>query len=212
MTGKVFKPAVEIRSYARTMVVYFRNLRIETSGDVYEPAEDSFLLADNVRLVEGGSFLDVGTGTGIVALSAAGKAGRVVGVDVDVKAVELAKHNAILNKITNAEFLPSDLFENVRGKFDLIAFNPPYLPVSDKGLLSNSWSGGRGGVETLNTFIEQSKNHLKAGGGLEFISSSLMDLKSVEKKLDDCGFSHSIVASKKLFFERLDVVFARVLF
>ncbi|MCJ1888564.1 methyltransferase domain-containing protein, partial [Pseudomonas sp. LA21] len=68
----------------------------------------------------GETALDVGTGTGLIALLMARKAKRVLGVDVNPKAIELAKKNAELNGIANVEFRVSDLFENVSGKFDVI--------------------------------------------------------------------------------------------
>lgn len=116
------------------MFLEYRGLRIKLHPpQVYEPAEDTFLLSENLAVKEGGDIaLDMGTGTGIIALLMARKARWVLGVDINPIAVELAKENARINGITNVEFRLSDLFDNVSGKFDVITFNAPYLPASLK--------------------------------------------------------------------------------
>lgn len=181
-------------------MIHFRNLVLEIVDSVYEPAEDSFLLAGNLGLRGGESFLDVGTGTGIVALSAAEKASRVLGVDVNPAAVELARKNALANKIRNAEFQLSDLFENISEKFDVIAFNPPYIPVSESGALAKSWSGGVGGMEVAEKFLAQVRGHLNGGGRFLILLSSINNPKETVRR-----HALKLVAEEKIPFERLFV-------
>ena len=88
---------------------------------LYEPREDSELLVKYVKKHARGVVLDMGTGSGIQAIGAIEKGAEVLAVDVNKEAVEHCEKKGI-----NA--LQSDLFENVKGKFDLIIFNPPYLP------------------------------------------------------------------------------------
>jgi len=180
------------------MTLSYRNMQLETSGEVYEPAEDSFLLAENLGLCGGESFLEVGTGTGIVALSAASKASRVVGVDINPVAVELARKNAAANKITNAEFRQSDLFESVSEKFDVIAFNPPYLPVSEEGVLEKAWSGGKAGMEVAEKFLSQVRDYPNEGGRFLLLLSSLNNPGEVA-----CKHNLKQVAETKIPFEKL---------
>ncbi|MDD5111936.1 MAG: methyltransferase, partial [Candidatus Altiarchaeota archaeon] len=131
------------------MTLHYKNLKLELSKDVYEPAEDSFLLADAIVVNAGERVLDMGTGTGILALLASANASRVLGIDINPSAVTLAQKNAKQNNITNAEFRFGDLFSGVDGKFDVIIFNPPYLPLEEEGLLARAWSGGKNGIEVL---------------------------------------------------------------
>lgn len=193
------------------MTVYYKNLALDTSEDVYVPAEDSFLLAGSLK-VEGGRVLDVGTGTGIVALAAAGKADYVLGVDVNPEAVELARGNAQANGILNAEFRLSDLFSSigVKEKFGLIAFNPPYLPVKEDGLLERSWSGGRGGLEVIECFLGQADRHLTPDGRILMVVSSLNNLDELEEMLRRNGLSYAIVAEERIPFETLYVICSKV--
>lgn len=182
------------------MTTYYKNLKIAQDSGVYEPAEDSILLADNLGLEGGESFLEVGVGTGIVSLTAAAKASKVVGVDINPVAVELARSNAAANNITNTEFHVSDLFENVREKFDVIAFNPPYLPVNEEGGLAGSWSGGEGGVEVAEKFLDGVREHLNEGGRFLILLSSL-------NNPSDFAGKHNLkpVAEEKIPFEVLFV-------
>ena len=88
---------------------------------IYEPGEDSFLLAKYVEKFAKGNVLDIGTGSGVQAENALKFSKDVLAVDIDKKAVSYVKKRGVKAKV-------SDLFSNVKGKFDLIIFNPPYLP------------------------------------------------------------------------------------
>ena len=125
----------------------FKGLKLLTK-DVYEPREDSFLLAEFVEKESHGEVLDMGTGSGIQALLASRTAKAVTGVDIKKKAVKTAEINAKANGVKNVIFKQSDLFEHVSGHFDVIIFNPPYLPEK-KGPDEDSvhWAGGENGRE-----------------------------------------------------------------
>lgn len=184
------------------MTVYFRELAIDTAPGVYEPAEDSFLLAENMGDY-GGRVLDVGTGTGIVALAAAEAADEVVGVDVNPKAVELAARNAAVNGVRNARFLVGDLFTGVKERFDVIAFNPPYLPVSGEDA---AWAGGEGGAEVIERFLLYAGDHLEKDGRIMLLVSSVNDKEKIDELIDGQGFTGEVAAKKKLFMEELTVL------
>jgi len=99
--------------------------------EFYRPAEDtSLLLGHVVRLIEG-SALDMGTGSGILAVEAALKpeVTSVLAVDVNPSAIDEAKRRAAENGVSSKiSFKVGDLFEGIKGRFDWIIFNPPYLP------------------------------------------------------------------------------------
>jgi SAM-dependent methyltransferase len=96
------------------------------------------------------SALDVGTGSGVHALAAAQHAERVVGVDINPRALRFAEFNAALNGVSNVEVREGNVFDPVEGeRFDLIVSNPPYVvsPESefayrDSGLPGDSFSEG----------------------------------------------------------------------
>jgi len=187
------------------MAYHLRDLVLETSDDVYVPAEDSVLLAENVK-VKGGRVLDLGTGSGIQALSAARDADYVLGIDINPRAVELAARNAKANGISNANFILSDLFENVEGVFDTIIFNPPYLPVNEQGELERAWSGGHLGRVLIDRFIKNVKSHLNPNAIVYILLSSFNEPAHVIKDLRKIGFEVTTLARQSLFFEELLVL------
>jgi release factor glutamine methyltransferase len=80
--------------------------------DYYEPAEDSYLLLEQVRKLAHGRVLDMGTGSGILAIGASEKASRVTAADINPAALNAAKKQASARKIANIRFRKSDLFQN----------------------------------------------------------------------------------------------------
>lgn len=157
---------------------------------IYEPQEDSFLLQKYVKKYAKGKVLDMGTGSGIQAETALTKTKDVLAIDIDKEAVNLLKKKGI-----NAEY--SNLFSNVSGKFDLIIFNPPYLPMEknfkDKDLI--------GGIKIINKFLKQAKDYLNKNGKILIIFSSLTgNSNSILKRYN---YKFKVLETKKLFFEEL---------
>ncbi len=187
----------------------YMSLKLKLHPQVYEPAEDSFLLAENLEVREGDFALDMGTGTGIIALLMARKAEFVVGADINPIAVELARENARLNGIENVEFLVSDLFENIDGKFDLITFNAPYLPGEPEEPIDMALLGGQSGREVLNRFLEEVGDYLKPRGRLQIVQSSITGVHETLKKLENMGFKAEVTAKKHMFFEDIVLIQAQ---
>ncbi len=183
--------------------------KLKTHRDVYEPAEDSYLLAENIDAKPGETVLDVGTGSGIQAIVAAKTAKSVLAVDINPKAVKLATSNAELNGVKNVEFRVSDLFENAGGRFDLIIFNPPYVPSYETDLLGKAWAGGKDGREVIDRFLCEAGEHLTDEGRFLLLVSSLNKIDELGHEFKKQGFGFEAVAEKKLFFERLYVVKGR---
>lgn len=174
---------------------------LETSDDVYGPREDSFLLARAADGYTGDRLLEVGTGTGVVAAVTGSGFDRVEAVDIDPAAVELARKN-----LPDADVKQSDLFENVDGEFDLVLFNPPYLPSEKPLQQERAWNGGEDGREVVSRFVEDLQRHLAPGGSALLLVSTLTGLDEVLELLDDRGLTADRVDSEKLFFEELVVL------
>lgn len=179
---------------------------LETEG-VYEPREDSILLAEAVAERARGEVLDVGTGSGMQALVASRKAERVTGVDLSEKAVKTAEMNAKNNGVKNAIFAKSDLFQAVNGRFDLVIFNAPYLPEKP-GLWEGSeqWAGGETGRDVIERFSEGLYDHLKPGGMALVVISSLTGLEEVKEIFRKRGFSVRVMKESKIPWEKLYVL------
>lgn len=189
-------------------------LDLEIFPDVYEPAEDSFLLAKYAAKLKG-RILDVGCGSGIQSLvcAKADPENTVLGVDRNPSAVKNARLNAKKNGIKNAVFMESDLFSKVQGKFDAIVFNPPYLPTDGgeklKGNLNLAFDGGKSGRETTDRFLSAFSGHLEAGGTLLMVESSLAGIEKTVSKLEKLGFKTKILGEEKFFFEKIVVLEAK---
>ncbi|MDO8628361.1 MAG: DUF2431 domain-containing protein [Nanoarchaeota archaeon] len=165
---------------------------------IYEPREDSYLLQKYVHRYAEGKVLDVGTGSGIQARTALEHTPDVLAVDINPEAVEHCQRQGIPAKL-------SDLFTNVSEKFDLIIFNPPYLPEDqhEDAASKQITTGGKKGNELLERFLQQARKHLAPEGKILLIISSLTP--AAEKIMDENGYCHTILERQKLFFEELQV-------
>ena len=184
---------------------------IDTDDNVYVPAEDSYLLAENLQIKEGQSVLEIGTGSGIVAMYASRLTDKITVTDINFDACELARKNFRKNNIENIEILWGNLFDVVENrKFDVILFNTPYLPTEEDEVLDNTinyaFDGGLNGRKVIDLFLNEVKNHLNDGGIVQMIQSSLSGNDETLSKLDELGFIAEIGASEHFFFEDITLI------
>jgi release factor glutamine methyltransferase len=182
--------------------------------NVYEPAEDTFLFAANLLVKKSDNVLEIGTGTGIIAIMASKKAKTVVAVDINRYAVECARKNAEINRAC-VDIRWGDLFDPVDDeKFDLILFNTPYLPIEDDELVDDeleaAWNGGKDGRFVINRFIEGLVEHLNPGGRVQLVQSSLSNVEETTGRLMELGFEVSVTDSERFFFEEVVVLTANL--
>jgi len=185
-----------------------RDIPLDTHPDVYEPAEDSRLLADAIlaRDLAGKRVLDVGTGSGIAAVAAAMRGARVLAVDLNAVACALARANAAKNG-TAVGVLRGDLATGVRGPFDLVAFNAPYLPSAPHerlaGPLDAAFHGGEGGVEVATRLVRDLPRILAPDGEALVVASSRGDLDALRDEAAQAGLAVAEEAEVRFFFERV---------
>jgi len=189
---------------------YFSDYVFDVCGDVYEPAEDSFLFAEHLEIEEDQRVLDIGTGCGILGILAAKKAREVVAVDVNPYAVRCAKQNAQLNGVWGKMVLvQGDLFTclNEEAAFDVVLFNAPYLPSEDGEAdfwLGRAWAGGATGRNVIDLFISQAPCHLKQTGRILLMQSTLSNVEETQRNFANWNLNSKVVAELALpFFETL---------
>jgi len=185
---------------------YFGKIELVVLPEVYGPREDSMLLAKAVSAKKNSKALDMGTGSGIQALNMAISGADVLATDINESAIENAMQNAEkLNLGKKIKFLKSNLFQKIpeTEKFDLIVFNPPYVPCGEIKFIESD--GGKNGREILDKFLKEFPKHLKKSGKCFFLQSSLNGIEKTEKILKKEKFGFEIAAREKLFFEELVV-------
>ncbi len=169
------------------------------NSSIYEPNEDSYLIGNELKKFKNLKVLDMGSGSGYLAKISLENNCDVLAADINKKSVELCKKEGI-------KAIQSNLFSKINGKFDLIVFNPPYLPEDklepkDSQLIT---TGGKQGHELIEKFLKQSKDYLNNNGKILLLYSSLSgDIPKIIKKYK---FKSTILSQKSLFFEKLYVI------
>jgi release factor glutamine methyltransferase len=183
-------------------------LKISVIGSVYPPSEDSYLLAKHAEKLKG-RILDMCAGSGIAALKNAleNPENEVIGADINPEVVECATKNAKTNNIENAQFIQSDLFKNIKGKFDGILCNPPYLPDLDLHQDAElALSGGKTGREFTDRFLDEFDEYLSDGGVVLLIQSSINDKEKTIEILNKKGFKSEVIDQEGFFFEKIFLI------
>ena len=183
--------------------VPFFGLRFRVHRDALIPRPETEELLDHIlRLVPRDrdiACLDLGTGTGVIAVCVARYFPRatVTAIDISGPAIELAMENAALNGVDDRiAFIESDWFERVAGTYDLITSNPPYVDEADLGDLPEevkdheprvALDGGVGGLEALSALIASAPVYMNPGG-LLFLEIGYDQGEAVTRKLEGSGF------------------------
>lgn len=170
---------------------------------VFHPRSDTWLLADVVRgqdVLQGAEVLELGTGSGAIAVSAAkGGARRVTVVDVSRRALATAWLNARLHGV---RVVPrhGDLFEPVQGeRFDLVVSNPPYLPGSAIPVrgAARAWEGGPDGRSILERICADVPRYLNPGGTVLLVHSSVNGVSRTLDALEEAGLRAGVIARER---------------
>jgi release factor glutamine methyltransferase len=172
---------------------------------VYEPAEDTFLLRD-AALAEvrpDDRVLEVGCGSGAVSASLIDRAASVVATDINPHAVRAGRERGV-------ETVRTDLLAGVRGPFDLVLFNPPYLPTQPEERIDDwleyALDGGPTGRETIERFAADAGRVLAPFGRILLLVSSLTDPDEVRRIFAGLGYIVLLAAEEKAEDEDLLVL------
>ncbi|MFQ5667371.1 MAG: methyltransferase [Candidatus Binatia bacterium] len=141
-----------------------RALRLPAGDPVYPPSSDSLILRDAIPAFPARHVLDLCAGSGVQGLQLAGDAERVVAVDINPRAVAVARLNARLNRAGNFEACVGDLYAPLRREqFDLVIANPPFV-ASPYTRAPSYHPGGLRGDRILRRVLAGLARHLRAGG------------------------------------------------
>lgn len=188
----------------------------QSAMPIYEPAEDSLLLERYVKEYAFGRVLDMGTGSGILALAAMRNPNvrEVVAADINSEAVEQLREKVKRERIRKVTVIKSDLFANVEGCFNLVVCNPPYLPQDviegsdgkNKRVIEDAaLYGGKKGWEFSSRFFQEVGKYLFPEGVVLFLFSSLTNKAKIEEILRNNMLEWRELERTKVSFEELYV-------
>ncbi len=195
-------------------------LRVCLHREVYDPSDDTYMILEYMDKhkdeIKKARILDVGCGSGVLSLYAL-KLGAELVVCSDINpysvmaslcTTRLPENKSVPNGII--EVLRCDLASCFREKnfFDIIVFNPPYLPVECDGSdwVSRAWCGGEDGVSLTRKLLSQARSLLKKEGKVIFIVSSKSDVESLFVFLREIGYDLVVLDEKSFFFEKIYLV------
>ncbi|MHB8586619.1 MAG: HemK2/MTQ2 family protein methyltransferase [Thermoplasmatota archaeon] len=200
--GGSARPALEVEG-----------LRLSLGPDVYEPADDSFLMLRVLRSwpLVGRRVLELGSGTGILSTFMARQGAHVLSVDRNPLAAALTDANARENQVVVRPVI-ADGAAALCGRFDLVVSNPPYLPdagpETEPALdspLEHAFSGGPTGAEVSVRWIGDLSRLLSPGGEALWLTSTRGNEEAILAAARSNGFAATQVATEGFFFERLTV-------
>jgi release factor glutamine methyltransferase len=168
---------------------------------MYNPSEDSFLLLKAIENMRGKDALEIGTGSGIITEQLCKNFRTVIATDINLNAL---KQNITFN-YSNNFLICCDTTCPIRYEFDLIVFNPPYLP-DDKEVKDNTIHGGKEGIEITIKFLNSAKNKIKRSGRIVFLLSSLSKHTRLERFMYSNWSGRKVLLEKNLFYEKLEVI------
>lgn len=153
----------------------FMKMDFFVNENVLIPRADTEVLVEEVLNISKGkqNILELCTGSGIIAISLAKylEEVKIIATDISDKALEVAKHN--FNNLVpdkKVDFIKSDMFENIEGKFDIIVSNPPYIKrdvIKDYNLKYEpeiALDGGADGLKFYKTIIDEGYKYLNKNG------------------------------------------------
>ncbi len=190
------------------MNIHYKNTVIKYTNSVYEPSEDSFLLAEAAlsEIKDSERILEVGCGSGIIsAIIKANTKAKITGIDINPHAASCTKENGV-------DAIRGELLSCVKGKFDIIIFNPPYLPnlkekiAGDKDWINVALDGGYDGREIISRFLEDALPHLVENGRILMVVSSLTGIEEVKCKMKSLNYTVEEKSQKRFMFEQLAVL------
>jgi len=182
---------------------------------VYKPSDDTFLLCQHLDISPGERMLEIGCGCGLVSIVAAKRGATVVATDISPLAVQNTLENVERHGLQDRiDVRLGYLFEPIRPEeqFTLIAFNPPYLPVTrEDEAFDQAWAGGPDGRRVTDAFLGQCTNFLERKGRILLVQSSLSDPEKTQRTLEELFHQVKVLEERRFFFERLLLFEAKVL-
>lgn len=215
--------AVTVSEFVKIKTPVFSHITSEDLEHIYEPSEDTFLLIDAlekdlefIQKIHPTLCLEVGSGSGVVITalgSVLGGACQYLSTDINFRACQITEETGKINGVTIKSVctdLVEDLMEDVRGKVDVLLFNPPYVVTSSeevgRGDLEYTWAGGERGREVIDRFLPAVQSLLSSKGLFYLLVLKENDPVDIENIMTQQGFICRCVMTRKTGPEHLSVL------
>ncbi|NMN93714.1 HemK2/MTQ2 family protein methyltransferase [Antrihabitans stalactiti] len=173
--------------------------RVFVPPGVYQPQEDSWLIAQAIRdiaISAGTAVLDFCTGSGVLALSAAERGATVVALDISRTAVLTARVNARLRRLPLTVRRGNLHRAKAFGPFDVVISNPPYVPAlatDSAAPFAERWDAGPDGRAVLDPLCEAAWDLVRPGGSILIVHSAFSSAEQTLDRLRANGFDAAVV-------------------
>ncbi len=188
--------------------INYKDYHLKVPPEVYLPSDDTYLLIETLRKEfkkDKKSFLEIGPGTGLITFEAYDFFEQLTAVDIDLKVVNYlleVKEKYALGKL---EIKQSNLFSEIENQaYDVIVFNPPYVPSEEIEVFSTD--GGKDGSEVIINFLKSLKKHLNKNGSAYLLLSSYNNLEKIYSLILKENLYFTVLSEKNIFFEKLIVI------
>jgi release factor glutamine methyltransferase len=184
---------------------------VHVMGNTYHISEHVFnpkyyytstFMARHIHVRPDDRVLDMGTGSGIQAITAGKTASEVVAIDINPEAVQYAARNAELNGLSSRiSVLEGDLFSPLgrARKFSVILFTPPYMQGSPERSFDHALFDRDNRL--LKRFFKDAREFISPDGYVQMVYSSIADPESALKISRECGWHYDVIAREKISME-----------
>ena len=174
------------------------------SRDVFNPRFyfTSQFMAKNLSIVQGDIVLDMGTGSGIQAITAGDKASKVIAIDINPEAVKFARINVKANNLENIiSVLEGDLFAPLKQQplFNTVLFTPPYMEGSPETDFEHALYDRN--KQLVRRFFQEAGDYIKPDGYIQMLYSSISGQDLALEIAEQLGWKHTLMAHEKTFTE-----------
>jgi len=193
------------------LVQQFGPRKVEVLGRTYEISKDVFnprfyftsqFMAKNMSISQGDVVLDMGTGSGIQAITAGHKASKVIAIDINPEAVKFARINVKANNLENTiSVLEGDLFAPLKQQplFNTVLFTPPYMEGSPETGFDHALYDRN--KQLIKRFFQEAGNYIKPDGYIQMLYSSISGQDHALEIAEQLGWKHTLTAHEKTVTE-----------
>jgi release factor glutamine methyltransferase len=199
-----YKPLL-VKYLSKTRVYRYKDIRLDIPSQVFHPgfffSTQLLLQYINKFALNEKHFLELGCGSGLIAIAAAKKGAMVTATDINQVAVDALKKNSSQNKV-EMEIIQSDLFYNIpKQQFDIIAINPPYYKKIPLTPASHAWYCGENG-EYFSELFKGLNYYIHTKSEVLMVLFDGCDIEMIANLAAQNGFNLQCVHTHKNFLEK----------